>query len=422
MGMFAPRIGLVLDPMGDGKMTVRASYGLFYSTTHLFYDQQFAYSNPFGDLIAANLAGGVKLDNPWQNNPGGNPFPLALSHTSTFPLNGSTTSYTPNANPTHMQQWNFSVQRQVGANWLLSATYIGNNTIHGWSWKQVNPGVFGPGATVGNITTRRVLTLQNPSQGQYYGVVNLLDDGGTAGYEGGLFSVQRRLANRFTVLANYTWSHCITDPIPNDGGGVYVNPNNRRYDRGNCNGIDRRHNVNLSSVYETPRFQQRALSMLASGWQISAIASALTGSSFTITSGVDSTLTGIGSQRPNFLGGDPYAANRGVNGWFNNAAFAAPASGQYGNLGINNIVGPGKLQIDMSISRTFTVRERFHAQVRAEGFNIPNRLNGTAPTLALNSPSFGKILSDISTSAGAQASGPGAGDSRVLQLGVKLSF
>jgi hypothetical protein len=321
-----------------------------------------------------------------------------------------------------MQQWNLSIQRQIGSNWLFSASYLGNNLIHGWAFQQINPGVYAPGATTGNISTRRVFYLQNPAQGQFYGSVALQDDGATAGYNGGLFSIQRRLSNGLTVLGNYTWSHCITDLIPNDSGATYVNPTNRRYDRGNCAGIDHRSIVNVSAVYQTPKFAARGLALVASGWQLSAIVGAQSGTYLSVTSGVDTAFTGIGNQRPNQVLADPYAANKGVNGWLNPAAFGPVPAGSYGNLGANNIQVPGNLQIDMSLSRIFSIRERNKFQLRFEAFNVPNRLNASPPTLALNSPNFGKITSDVSTSAGAQASGPGSGDPRVLQFAVKYMF
>jgi hypothetical protein len=246
---FMPRIGIVWDPKGDGKMTVRASYGRFYSTTHLFYDAQFAYNNPWGDLIS--LPPGQKLDSPWASYPGGNPFPLIIPTNGAFPVNGVFLTYPLHTSPPYMHQWNLTVQRQLGSNWLISASYLGNNLIHGWSYQQINPGIVVPGATTGNIASRRAFILANPSQGMYYSTVGLVDDGATATYEGALFSIQRRLSGGFTVLGNYTWSHCITDPIPNDSSstGTYVNPANRRMDRGNCVGIDRRHLVNVSFVY-----------------------------------------------------------------------------------------------------------------------------------------------------------------------------
>jgi hypothetical protein len=420
---FAPRAGLVWDPKGDGKTSIRASYGRFYSSVHLFYDAQFAYANPIGDLIAADLTGGVKLDNPWKNYPGGNPFPLTLGKNSVFPPNGNYITYGPNTNPTYVQQWNFSLQRQLSQNWLFTVNYLGNNTIHGWAWKQINPGIYSATATTGNISTRRVLYLKNPAQGQFYGTVGQVDDGATATYDGLLISVQRRFANNFTILGNWTWSHCIADPIPNDSSTAgYTDPTNRRYDRGNCGGIDRRHVVNISAVYQTPKFSNAILGRLASNWQLSTIVAMQAGSYYTITSGVDRSFSGIAGQRPQHVLADPYAANQTVDQQFNPAAFATVPAGQLGNLGVNNILGPGTLQVDMSLSRTFSFAERFKTQFRLEAFNVPNRLNAAPPTLTLNSPNFGRILSDISTSAGAQASGPGQGNPRVLQVALKLSF
>jgi hypothetical protein len=79
--------------------------------------------------------------------------------------------------------WNLSLQRQVGSDWLVSASYLGNHTIHLWSTQQYNPAVFlGLGActinginyatcsTTANQEQRRRLYLQNPAVGQYYGL------------------------------------------------------------------------------------------------------------------------------------------------------------------------------------------------------------------------------------------------------------
>ena len=112
LNQFAPRIGLIWDSTGSGKMTVRASYGMFSSTEHLFYDAGFGYDAAWGFLTS--LAG-VNLSTPWATYPGGNPFPTpALGSSSKFPANGTYTSYTPDVRPTFMQQWNLTVQRQLG--------------------------------------------------------------------------------------------------------------------------------------------------------------------------------------------------------------------------------------------------------------------------------------------------------------------
>jgi hypothetical protein len=92
----------------------------------------------------------------------------------------------------------------------------------------------GPCSTTANTQARRTLTLENPSQGPYYGTVESLDDGGTASYNSLLLSAEHRLSRYFMVLASYTWSHCITDPVTTElSGPIYSNPYNRRFDRGN---------------------------------------------------------------------------------------------------------------------------------------------------------------------------------------------
>ena len=145
---------------------------------------------------------------------------------------------------------------RVGASWLFSASYLGNNTIHLWSDAPINAPLI-TGATTA-VNSRRPLTLQDPTKGAYYGTIHQLDVGGTSGYNAMLLSAQHRLANNFTVLANYTWSHCITDPFTSElDGAQWTNPASRRFDRGNCVGIDHRHIINISAVAETPKYGGR---------------------------------------------------------------------------------------------------------------------------------------------------------------------
>src|SRR5205814_6590073 len=154
--------------------------------------------------------------------------------------------------PTYSQQWNVSLEKQIGTNWLLSGNYVGTSIIHIWGGNQMNSAVFlGLGSctlpgqatvtavcsTTGNINNRRRLIVQNPAQGQYCGSLQQLDDGGTGSYEGMVLSVQRRQAKGRTVQASYTWSHCnsyLADPELAVAGQPYTIPGNRRYDRGNC--------------------------------------------------------------------------------------------------------------------------------------------------------------------------------------------
>ena len=431
---FVPRTGIVWDPRGDGRMTIRASYGMFTDRQHLFYLDAFANDAPYGNNIT--LAN-VNLSNPWASYAGGNPFPFTLSKNTTFPLAAAYVSHQLDAKPTYLNQWNLSIQRQIGANWLITANYVGNNTIHLWTGNQANPAIFlGLGActingisypvcsTTANTNQRRRLYLQNPSLGQYYAGITYQDTGGTGTYDALYLAVQRRLNRGVTIQANYTWSHCISDVENTElgtAGPVYSIPSDRRADRSSCALSDLRQVANISVVAQTPKFSSQLLSRVASGWQFSAIVNAKSGQLFTVTTGVDNALNGQTTERPNLVLTNPYVGNKGVNGWLNPSAFAAPAPGTIGNLGAVNLVGPEALQFDIAVSRMFRVREKQTLQLRGEAFNVLNRVNLSAPVATLNAPNFGQITSDVS---GSQAGGlvASSGDPRILQLALKYLF
>ena len=116
----------------------------------------------------------------------------------------------------------------------------------------------------------------------------------------------------------------------------------------------------------------------------------------------------LGGDRANQILADPYPAKKTIDQWVNRAAFAQPADGQWGNMGINNIVGPGSIRIDMGLTRTFRVRENQSVELRGEAFNVANHVNPNNPTTVLNNPLFGKITT--------------VGDPRILQFAVKYAF
>ena len=158
--------------------------------------------------------------------------------------------------------------------------------------------------------------------------------------------------------------------------------------------------------------------MLASNWQIAPILQIKSAQFFTISPGTDRALTTAPAQTGNLVTpGQVYPSNQNLSHWINTAAFALPALGTYGNLGQNNIKGPGVFQFNMALSRTFAIRERKTIQVRAESFNLPNHLNPSVPTGSLSSSTFGQILSDISGNNGLDA-----GDPRIIQLAMKFVF
>ena len=427
-GKFAPRLGLVWDPAGDGRMTIRASYGLFFDRYHMFGLNFIGQEPPWGNNIVLTS---VNISNPWASYPGGNPFPIAIDRNSKFPTAGGFVSFPLNWQPMYLNQWNLSVQRQLGRDWLVTANYLGNTTVHLFSSNQANPAVFlgvGPCSingvnyatcsTTANINQRRILNLLNPAQGQFYAGIAYADDGATGSYNALFLSVQKRLSQGTTLLANYTLSHCISDVIDSQigsgGTSVAAVPGNRRQYRSNCQGSDQRQVFNLSAVVQSPRFSGRTIRTIASDWQLSPILKLKSATFFTVLSGVDTALSGQTGETPNLAPAvSPYVNDRSCSSapcvtWIASKAFSSAVSGAYGNLGYNNLKGPGLFSLDLALSRSFPIDDKRSLQVRAEAFNLPNWVNFNPPVSTLTSGAFGQIQSSA--------------DPRILQLAMKFLF
>jgi len=401
------------------------------------------------------LAGGA-------SQPGQNPIPVLLARSGfgyaapdiPFPAFGTYVfSNLNNFHPTYVNQWNLSIQRQIGQNWLLTANYLGTSTIHFVSGENLNASVLVPNTagtplgtcpagvvvgcdSTGNANQRRPLYLQNPTTGKFYAGVGIADDGGTASYEGLYLSAQKRLSHGVTVLANYTWSHCISDPWnQNPTNGGVAPPGARREWRSNCVGSDLRQLFSLNAVATTPKFTGRALRLLASDWQIAPIMTIKSAQFFSVLAGPDRALTGVPGQPAQLLDPNPYPSDQNVNHWLKNpalgdtAAFGQPALGTYGNLGLNNLKGPGVFQLNLSLSRIFPITEHKAFQLRAEAFNLPNHTNPFTPGITpingtlfggqqnQNVNNLGQITSDISGNNGLLP-----GDYRVIQFALKFVF
>ncbi len=423
---FGPRIGLAWDVNGDGRMSVRSSYALAYDFVSMKWRTDATSAPPWGNrLILTDLPGG--LENPWAAVPGGAAFfPYKLDENVPFAPYGLFMS-TPydNKNP-YTSSWNLSLERQVAGNWLMSATYIGNQMVHLWATKALNPATYIPGAScvlngvtyspcssTGNINQRRKLSLERPLDGAKVGGLDEYDDGGTRNYHAMRLGVERR-ASMFTVNSNYTWSHCISDfaDVASEGPGAgagYVNINNRDFDRGNCSS-DRRHIFNLTTVAESPEFANPTLRKIGTGWRLSGIYRKSSGSYLTVTAGTDRALSGIGGQRANQVLVDPYLdKSAGPNAqYLNPAAFAIPALGTLGNLGRFNIAGPGTWTFDTALSRTFQVKENQRLEFRAEAYNLTNSFRPGNPNSARNNAQFGQIRTSQ--------------DPRIMQFALKYVF
>jgi hypothetical protein len=244
--------------------------------------------------------------------------------------------------------------------------------------------------------------------------------------------VQHRLSKGFSVLGNYTWSHCLDDTtISQDISGGGQDPSNPRGEYGSCD-FDRRQIVNLSLVAQAPKFASAWKERIIGNWNASGILTASAGPPFTVTpTNTNYSLNGDGADRPNVYGnpmvGGPVPANPTLTAaqqaacptvvhtwtnWFNPCAFGNNlVLGQFGNEGRNSLTGPGAWNFDMAIWRTFPITERFHLDLRVEGFNVFNHPNLSTPASSLSGSTPGRISSTVNTTS-----------PRQLQAAIKLSF
>jgi len=451
---FSPRVGFNWDPRGKGRETIRAGYGLFYDNPEVFYFDRFADDSPFGSSSTVNRpAGGFA--NPYQGQPV-TPFPLPFPTSATnavFVPFGTYINIPLNLRPTYVQQWNLALEKQFSEDWLISASYLGNRTNHLWLATESNLPVFVPGtdcnggnnvipvhgtgtkpcSSTGNENMRRPLLLQTPGTvnpngtctlGSCFGSIAATSDEGNASYHALLLTARHRMSHNFTLLTNYTYSHCIDlgeflGELANSR--LVSNPNNIAGERGNC-GTDIRHNFNASFVASSPTFGNAFVRTLVGGWTFSSIASYRTGLHFSPTHGGDTSLSGVKQDRADVVPGqDAFSGSCtfaktgitlpvGSSGcWFNTSAFMANGPNDFGNATRNMLTGPGFFQFDVALGRSFRIREGQSLLIRLDALNLLNHPNMGLPNGDQSSNTFGLVTSQ-------------SGSPRVLQLAAKYSF
>lgn len=415
---FSPRLGIVFNPDGKGRTTLRVGGGLMYDSPGTFIPYRMVAQNPPYGPQVTNTNGPYQFSDPWSTVPGGNPFPLpAPSRNIAFPLANAEVFLPPHLHQPQVAQWNASIQHLFSDNWVLSVTYLGNSTSHLWIGNEINPAVYIPGLCSGkacsstaNTQARRVLTLANPAAGAYYSQMTMADDGVSSNYEGLLTSIEHRFARHYTLLANYTWSKCMgIAPVTSLGTGVIENPYNVRADYGPCT-YDSTHLFNASAIYMSQYGHGGLLGHLLSNWSFAPLFRYQSGLPVNPASGKDNSLTGVGNDRPDVISTVAYTgAAHGLHyQYINPNLFTANAPGSFGNAGHNSLRGPGLFDIDLAVSREFRFIERFSLQIRAEAFNVLNHPNFGSPSANISSSSFGQITS--------------ANDPRILQGSMKLVF
>jgi hypothetical protein len=402
----APRAGFAWDVFGTGRTSVRGGYGVFFDQPNSIAWNNQADQAPFGTVLSTSGNAVNNFTNPYAGTVNPFPSPLNPSRDAYFPQFSSQYLYTNDMRNPYMQSWNFTVEHEAGAGFVVTASYVGSKGTRLVSIRELNPAVYAPGVTTATTNQRRPLA---PGLGS----TSIVEPVGNSTFHAVQFSVNRRFANGFSVLANYQFGKSIDDASANKGTGVNrTNPFDQSFDKGRSD-FDRTHVFNLSGVWDLPiHFHSRALDAVAGGWSLNAIVSLISGYPFTVGSGVDNARTGTGGQRavlagdPNLSGDRPRGAQ--ILSWLNPAAFAANAIGTYGTLGRNNFEGPGYANVDTGLSKRFRLAEAWSAALRFEAFNVFNRVNLNLPNASLSSgANFMRITS--------------AYDPRILQLALRIT-
>jgi len=403
-----PRFGIAWDPFKDHKMSVRAGFGVFHAIIGpRDYAATYYQSPPFVSATELNPV-----------------FPKAFSSvapalpTQTFAMDMKNGLHTP-----YVEQWNLSIQRELGATTAVTAAYVGSHSIHQVQQLQVNPPIpivtpnglqFATLQTVGG----RLTVVDNPRVNPAYDTLSSSRTFGWAKYNGLQLGLNRRLNNNWSGQVSYTFSKCIdigSGSYLVDGGTSISNPFNPNDDRGRCT-YDLRHNFSLNGLYTLP-FHGNPF---VEGWQLSGVFLAHSGNPFNVTTGIATNTFRGSSARPSYVAGCDPTAHPTVDHWFNPSCFSLPAVGFNGNFGRNVLTGPRLTNLDLALLKGVKFSEDKTVQFRAEVFNVPNHPNFALPGGAVFSqgavagtgnvnPTYGRITSTRTTS-------------RQVQLGVKLIF
>ncbi len=428
---FAPRIGFAYDIGGRGRTVMRGAYGVFYGFPEGLLYQRTDATQPV-DLYL-NIPAPA---NPWNNiyagYPGGSPFPRAHVDPSQFanysfitPVSGGVLN--PASKVEYTQSYNLFVERTLPAGFSMSVGYVGNHAIHIMSSRQFNPAVCAQGAPCANLnnSTCTTCTTGNENSRRLYaglGAVELADTYEFANFNSLQVTVNRRVSRGLKLLANFVYSKAMDNASgAMEGSNGPNNPFRLNGSYGPAD-FDQKLRANISANYVSPTYHlsNGFVSELVNGYQVNVILQSQSGLPFTVTSGTDRSLSGIGNDYADAVPGVSPARPAGasfIKQWFNTAAFVPAALGTFGNVSRNSIYGPGYEQLDLSIFKDVFTERRIHGQFRAEGFNMFNHANFANPSASVSSGTYGQITA-TNTSTGTGTTGL----SRLFQFGAKVIF
>jgi hypothetical protein len=386
----APRAGFAWTIDKSARTVLRGGYGVYYNQGALATSEGLYFNPPYFNLGIYFPARGLP------------PLTLSDPFPAAFPvfIPQSATAYQRDLRTPWMEHWNANLQRQLGPSRAVEVAYVGSRGHNLISARDLNQPA--PGTNVPNLRP-------NP----LFADITLIESRASSDYHALQVKFQQREIRGFSLLAAYTLGKA-TD----DASGFFTSagdPNfpqdsrNPQAERGRS-AFDVRQRLSISFACDLPF----GTGPWFDGWELQGVVAVQSGRPFTVAlhPDIDRSNTGRSNlgfgnnDRPN-LTGDPSLDSPSPQQWFNTAAFSLPPFGTFGNAGRNILDGPGFSNVNLAVVKSVPLGNA-RLQLRAEAFNLFDRINFDLPDAFLGSPTFGQILS--------------AGSPRRIQFGVKALF
>jgi hypothetical protein len=418
-----PRLGFAYNIME--KTVIRGFYGIFYGgEENQGGNPNRGESAPFNESPQLNRPNGVTEFQPDPffangNATGGISVGYPSNVFNGFPVSSlQFRSVAEDFDNPMVQEWNLSIQHELPGQMALQVGYLGNHQSH--QLLQPNPNTC-PLVFTANPAITCTSLSPYPDLGSISGTATF----GFGNYNAMTASLTKRMTNGLSFQSAYTWGHSLADSGTTLSGsnGLYTVDNANYNSSYQSSSWDIRQNFVSSFNYDLPfgkgkqyganlnKFANAALG----NWQVNGILSLRSGQPYTLTSS-GCLAIGNGGCGPELIAGDSANAappgGRTPNEWFNTANFL-PVGSQglsLGNVGLQSNVGPPTRTLDFSIFKDFPITERFKLQFRAEGTNVANTPQFSAPQNSQTAANFGQITSTQT------------GSERHIQFQLRLQF